>query len=166
VKSQVQVIATGILLVGVGFLLGRLDWQTPAARAQESALDAAPSEDTTKKIVAAHEALKQAMEALKVDARYVSATKSLNPYAVLSGGVQALDDLESGRGVDPYTFALLHADDAVDEIRENLARDEQGRLTYKGRIIRIYPVSKLKTILATTRILTGEVKPKKGEEPE
>jgi hypothetical protein len=87
----------------------------------------------------------------------------MNTYAIMVGGVDALDDLESGRGVDPETFAALYAGDAIDEVAQHLSRDEDGRLTYKNRPLRIYPVSRLKKLHSQRLVITGEVLLPKSE---
>ena len=62
------------------------------------------------------------------------------------GGVNAEQDLEEGRGVDPETFAALYADMATPKIAEHLDYDEQGRLRYKKNVIRIYSKERLRTL--------------------
>ena len=69
-----------------------------------------------------------------------------NSFLVSTGGGDAVADLESGRGVDPETFAALYADLATDEIAQHLAKDGEGRLTYKGKLVRIYPIARLKEL--------------------
>lgn len=151
-------------LVAAGYLWGRLDaLSVSAVRAQEST--PGPSDETAKKIQAANDALKAAADALKNESLYNPATKTINAYAVLVGGVNALEDLESGRGVDPETFAALYAGDATDEVAPHLSKDEDGRLTYKNRLIRIYPISRLKKLHAQRLILTGEVQASKNGKP-
>lgn len=78
--------------------------------------------------------------------------------AVLAGGINAVDDLESGRGVDPETFAALYADEATEDVKLHLGKDEDGRLTYKNKVVRIYPISRLKKMQAQRLIITGEAK--------
>jgi hypothetical protein len=115
----------------------------------------APSEDTAKKIVVAYDSMRAAMEGLKQEQKYVPATKSLNPYSVMVGGLDVVADLESGRGVDPYTFAGLYAGDATDEIAAQLTKDEDGRLLYKNRVIRMYPISRFKKLEGQRITLTS-----------
>ncbi|MCH7688590.1 MAG: hypothetical protein IH899_18235 [Planctomycetes bacterium] len=86
------------------------------------------------------------MIALQQENVYNSATKGLNSFLVSTGGGDAVADLESGRGVDPETFAALYADLATDEVAQHLAKDEEGRLTYKGKLVRIYPIARLKEL--------------------
>ena len=84
------------------------------------------------------------------------ATKGLNAFAVSCGGVNALDDLEAGNGVDPETFAGLYAGLAKPDVAAQLGRDDQGRITYKNKIVRMYPVSRLKKLFATRLKYSGE----------
>ncbi len=149
---------SAIGLVGLGFVLGRADMNSGnGVRAQE-AETTGPSEETTKKIQLANDALKAAVESLKNESLYVAATKPINVMAVLAGGINAVDDLESGRGVDPETFAALYADEATEDVKLHLGKDEDGRLTYKNKVVRIYPISRLKKMQAQRLIITGEAK--------
>jgi len=149
-------------LVAFGYVWGRLDANGVAtAKAQEQS--ALPSEETSKKIQAANDLLRTVVDALKNESRYNLATKSMNVFAIMVGGVDAVDDLESGRGVDPETFAALYAGEATDEVAQHLSKDEDGRLTYKNRVIRIYPITRLKKLYAQRAILTGEVQPTKAD---
>jgi len=151
-------------LLALGYVCGRVDaLLTSPLTAQEQ--PALPSEETSKKILTANDALRGAMDALKNESRYVPATKSMNVFGIMVGGVNAVDDLESGGGVDPETFAALYAGDATDEIAQHLSKDEDGRLTYKNRPIRIYPVSRLKKLYGQRLILSGEVQAPKSARP-
>lgn len=154
-QRAVQMGVLGLVLL-TGYVLGRFDaFEGSFLAAQENA--AGPSDEAQRKIVAANEALKAAMEALKAESLYTPATRSLNVYGILTGGLNAIDDLEAGRGVDPETFADLYADLAVDEVQQHLAKDSDGRLTYKNKLVRIYPTSRLKRLHNQRQLLTGEV---------
>lgn len=161
-------IVLGSGLLTIGYLLGSLGLFS-AVRAQEDG--AAPSEDTVKKIVAANDALKAAVDQLKNESRYEVATKGINSYAVMVGGLNVKEDLESGHGVDPETFAALYAaafdlkklnikdDSLADWLDVNLLDyDAEGRLTYQNKVVRIYPVSRLKKLNALRQVLIGETK--------
>jgi hypothetical protein len=161
-------IALGAGLIAVGYLLGNLSL-SPLVRAQDA--DAGPSDDSAKKIVAANDALKAAVDQLKLESRYEAATKGINSYGVMVGGVNAKQDLESGHGVDPETFAALYAaaydlkklnlkdETLADWLDVNLLDyDAEGRLTYKNKVVRIYPVSRLKKLNAQRMVLIGEVR--------
>lgn len=155
--SKAVRIGSALALIALGFFLGRVDTASwSRLHAQDGA--AGPSEETTKKIQLANDALKAATESLKNESLYAPATKSINVFGVLTGGLNAVDDLESGRGVDPETFAALYADDATEDVKQHLGKDEDGRLTYKNKVVRIYPISRLKKAYAQRMVVTGEVK--------
>lgn len=126
-----------------------------ASFAQDDAGVDKPSAETTKKIVAANDAIRAAMEGLKQEQRYNPITKTVNPYAVLVGGLDSMADLESGRGVDPYTFAALYAGDAIETVAAQLTKDAEGRVLYKNRLVRMYPVSRFKKLEGQRLQLSG-----------
>ncbi len=154
---------SAIGLVGLGFLLGRMDFHTVSVIRAQDADATGPSDETTKKIQLANDALKAAAESLKNESLYIAATKPINVLGILSGGINAVDDLESGRGVDPETFAALYADEATDDVKLHLGKDEDGRLTYKNKVLRIYPISRLKKMNAQRKVVTGEAKAVRAE---
>ena len=158
-------------LVAIGYAIGSLGLHR-SLRAQDAG--AGPSDDSVKKIVAANDALKAAVDQLKLESRYEAATKAINSYAVMVGGLNVKEDLESGRGVDPETFAALYSaaydlkklnikdDSLADWLDVNLLDyDAEGRLTYQNKVVRIYPVSRLKKLNAQRMVLVGEVKAEK-----
>ena len=151
---------TVLALVGFGYLLGTAHVGGPGRlQAQQGGQQqdpAQPSIASQDRVRQAADAVAQAAEALGQEARYIPATEGLNSFVVLSGGANAMDDLESGRGVDPVTFAGLYADMAVPEVAEHLEKDAQGRLTYKGKVVRMYPVSRLRAIFEEQARLRGE----------
>lgn len=61
-------------------------------------------------------------------------------------GIDAVRDLEEGRGVDPETFAAIYADRATPEVTQNIDTDADGRKRYKGTVIRLYSKERLKEI--------------------
>lgn len=165
---QLKRIAFCGALIALGYLLGTCSSFAPA-RAQDAT--SMPSEDATKKILDANEKLKAAVEALKLESRYESVTRGINSYSVLVGGLNAKEDLEAGHGVDPETFAALYTaafdmkklnirDDSLADWVDltQLDYDAEGRLTYGGKIVRIYPVSKLKKLRAQRLVLIGEAR--------
>jgi hypothetical protein len=141
----------------------------PAAAAQPGSL----SDETQKKIHNAFVAIKAAHEVLDAESKYVSATTSLNVFGILSGGLDAIGDLETGRGVDPETFAALYADQGTEEVKNKLTRDDAGRLVYNGKLVQMYSISRLKSAFAARNALSGEkgaapgaAGKDKGEKPE
>lgn len=161
-SSVVARLASAGCLIGLGYWLGVSGLLGPAAtHAQPTTpADAAsaddPSEAAMEKIKAAYPALNEAMVALSREGRYKAATEGLNCFAVLAGGVDALADLESGRGVDPITFAGLYAGQAIPEVADELDFDENQRLTYKGKLVRMYSIARLKKMFENQRRYTGQ----------
>jgi hypothetical protein len=151
-RGRQMIVMTAVL--GLGYLLGSAQLiRLPSLLGQEGG---GPSDEAQKKIQAAYDALRAAQDALKQEGLHKPVTKSLNSYAVLAGGLDCERDLEEGKGVDPETFAALYAGDAVESIEPDLSRDEEGRLTYKNKVVRIYPISRLKRIHDYRQQLTGE----------
>ena len=83
---------------------------------------------------------------LSAEQRHRSATEGENFFALSVGGIDSLQDLEEGRGVDPETFAALYADRALPDVAEHLETDDNGRIRYKGNIVRLYSREKLKEV--------------------
>jgi len=147
-KTTLQFFAVGCLLAGSYFLGTQHAFAPPSARAQGfgAPADNSGMDEVEIAISEARNAVKKAGSLLEQSGRYQSASRVPNVSAILAGGVNALDDLENGRGVDPETFAALYAEQALDEIATELDRDELGRLTYKGKVIRLYSISRLKNL--------------------
>jgi hypothetical protein len=145
-KLNWRVLLFGCGMLALGYLLGVTGTVSVTVTAQDPA--SGPSDETADKVRAAHEALRVAMEALKSEGRYETITEGLNPFLILSGGGSAKQDLESGRGVDPETFAALYANQALPELVEQFERDEQGRVTYNGEVVRLYSRSRLERVFA------------------
>lgn len=169
-RTSMRILAVGGLVV-LGYLLGSSQ-SFRAAHAQSA--DTPPSDEAIKKIVEAHDSLKKAAAQLALESRYTSATKAVNPYAILVGGINVKDDLESGHGVDPDTFAALSV--AAYELKKNHIKDDSladwvdtnlfgydadGNLTYKNKVIRIYSISRMRKLNAQRMIVLGEVKEQK-----
>ncbi len=138
----------GLIVLGLlvtGYLFGVSGaFLSDSVLGQDPAVQLSP--ETDEKLKKANDALTAAMTALTSDQVYNSATKGMNSFLVSTGGGDAVADLEKGRGVDPETFAALYADLATDEVAQHLAKDEEERLTYKGKLVRIYPIKKLKEL--------------------
>lgn len=83
---------------------------------------------------------------LSAGGQNTTVSSGLNFFAVSVGGVNAEQDLEEGRGVDPETFAALYADLASPKIAEHLDYDELGRLRYKKNVIRLYSRDRLRAL--------------------
>jgi hypothetical protein len=163
---------TGCLaLLTIGYVLGASQLLSPQALLAQgdkkygsgkgkSGADAAAaqglSDETKAKIKAAADALRTAMEALQAEQRYDSAIKSVNAFSVLSGGGNSVKDLQAGLGVDPETFAALYAGLATDSIVVDIGRDIDGKMTYKGKVVRMYPISAIQAAYVRRADITGE----------
>lgn len=150
----------GLGLLVTGFIGGAvLSPQLPRLQAQVPA--EGPTEETQVRIKAAIDAIDVAQQSLIQERLYNPAIEGLNAFAVTAGGTNALQDLETGRGVDPETFAGLYAGLAVDQVSQHLSRDDEGRLTYKNRVIRMAPISEIKRMYSNRSRLAGE-EPEEG----
>jgi hypothetical protein len=156
--------AVGLGLVGVGYVLGSVGvWPSRTAQAQLPQAGGAQepaglSKETAEKVKAAIDAVKAATTVLQEDGRYTPAVNGVNAFAATVGGVNALEDLETNRAVDPETFAALYAGQAVDEIAEHLGRDREGRLTYKDKVVRMYSLARIRELLAQRELIGAAAK--------
>lgn len=131
-------------LVAVGYFLGTMRVFQPAdAHAQGAALVELSTPD---KVKAAQKAIETAQQALVSDGKYQPVVAGFNSFAVTCGGVDAVKDLEEGRGVDPETFAGLYAGQAIGKFANDLKTDERGRLTYKDKVVRMYSINRIKKL--------------------
>ncbi|MEP3478865.1 MAG: hypothetical protein ABJZ55_06430 [Fuerstiella sp.] len=96
-----------------------------------------------------------------------SAISTVNYFAVSVGGIDAIKDLEEGRGVDPETLAALYAGYALPKVAQHLNLKFErgsriridapdGRLRYKGTVVRMYSPSKLRQLYALRKSLFDE----------
>lgn len=136
-------------LLAVGYVAGAGGWlQSPQAFAQPDGASAGPGKESENKIRAVQSALQEAMEQLRQDGKYNTITDGINAFLILSGGGDALQDLESGNGVDPETFAALYAGKGTPEIKDQLGTDDEGRLTFNDKPITIYSRKRLERMFA------------------
>ncbi len=154
VKSSIKRIGYTLSLLSIGYLLGISGSLIPqnikaqpaaSANEDEAQVDIQLSNEAIKEIQSAHESLTQAMETMKLEGKYTAATEGVNSYLVLTGGGNAIEDIQQGTGVDPFTFAALYAGLATEEISDDLSWDDSNRLMYKNKIIRIYSIEELKS---------------------
>jgi hypothetical protein len=138
-------------LVALGFVLGSSGFLRPAT-AQDPPAAQQPTqrlpEEVTTKLKETYSALLAAMQELQRQNMYQPAVEGVNSFAISVGGLNVLEDLETTRSVDPETFAALYADRAVEQVAQHLARDDAGRLTYKGKVVRMYPIARIKQLFA------------------
>lgn len=139
----------------LGYLAGSAHWSGSTVAKAQFGGDPA-SDEIAKSITAAYSSLQTVRNNLNQDGRYNPATKVMNVSALMAGGIDAIDDLEAGRGVDPETFAALYAGHGLDEVAIELDTDENGRLTYKGKVIRMYSIERLKKMFQERLKYSGE----------
>jgi hypothetical protein len=155
-----QRIGTSVLVMTVlaaGYVAGSIGLLAPAdLSAQGANAPQGPSEDSVEKITSSFDTMKTAAASLRREGRYETATRGLNLFAVSVGGLDVKGDLEKGRGVDPETFAALYAGLATTEIQEHIARDSQGRVTYKGKVVQMYPIRRLTQLFKERLKYSGE----------
>jgi len=156
-----RTISRGLLMVGllaVGYVMGASGIFSPTLTQAQESTDG-PSKETADKVRSANDALSSAMTALQQESVYVPAILGINAFSTSVGGVNAIEDLEAGRGVDPETFAGLYAGQAVAEVADHLGKDEEGRVTYKNKVVRMYPISRLKELFAQRAKQSGGPQP-------
>lgn len=144
--KRFQKLMAGLLLAGAGFVAGQLT-------AGHSTLLSASQDESSKYGLDVLQAYRQLNKAgrelsslLTAGGNLTSVTTAANYFGISVGGVNAEQDLEEGRGVDPETFAALYADLATPKIAEHLDYDEQGRLRYKKTVIRLYSRERLRAL--------------------
>jgi len=162
---KLKTLAFGLAMLLVGYWAGSgtsLEFATLTAQDGDSGL----SEDTAAKVQAAHEALETAMDALQQDEKYEGLSEGPNAYLILSGGGSAMEDLTSGLGVDPESFAALYAKQVKPEVLDALTTDDQGRLLYNEQLVRLYSRTRLeKTFAERAKLsLLGDAKSSRASE--
>ena len=147
-------IGGAVALVALGFVLGSSGIlksavaQNPPATDQEPLPKQRLPEEVVTKLKETQSALLAAMQELQRQNLYQPVVEGVNSFAISVGGLNVKEDLETTRSVDPETFAALYAQRATEEIAQHLAKDEAGRLTYKGKVVRMYPIARIKQLFA------------------
>lgn len=138
-------VTTGLLLLATGYAMGSLASGVAPLRAQSDESEKY-SDDILRAYRVANKAVRDLNSLCSAGGQNTSVTTGINYFAVSVGGINAEQDLEEGRGVDPETFAALYADLAAPKIAEHLDFDELGRLRYKKNVIRLYSKDRLRTL--------------------
>ena len=141
----------------VGYAAGNFNLLQPAQlHAQDAAEgEVVRSDEAVSQVRSVVNAGEAAAVVLENEALYKSATRGVNVFAISVGGTNGIADLEDGRGVDPETFAALYAERWSAEVEPHIGHDESGRLTYKGKLIRMYSQERLKKFFTTRESLAG-----------
>ncbi|MFV0444757.1 MAG: hypothetical protein ACK5Q5_14390 [Planctomycetaceae bacterium] len=138
----------GAVMLATGYWLGSAGGLQSRAAVAFDDVDNKEAAAAEGKIRDAQAALQTAMEELRQINRYNPITDGLNSFLILSGGGDAMQDLESGNGVDPETFAAIYAGKAIPEVADQLGKDDEGRITFQEKPITIYSRSKLQRMFA------------------
>ncbi|MCA9055524.1 MAG: hypothetical protein KDA75_16900 [Planctomycetaceae bacterium] len=147
--QSVRTMAFGAAMLVCGYLLGTTGaFDSSPATAYDDEEQVGPGKDAENKIRTAQRNLQEAMEQLRQDGNYNAITDGVNPFLVLSGGGDALQDLDSGNGIDPWTFAGIYAGKAIPEVAEELGTDDEGRVTYNDKPITVYSRKRLTQMFA------------------
>ncbi len=144
--QKISLIAFAAVVFFAGYLVGisnSAGQRTLAASTQD---DERLSDQTLVTYKAAQLRFNELADLLEAERRYQPVSSDQNFFAVSVGGIDALRDLEEGRGVDPETFASLYAERSVPEIAEHIEIGNDGRLRYKGNIVRMYSRERLKSV--------------------
>lgn len=144
--GRLKTVVSGLILFAAGYGTATLNGFAPSQI--EATQDAAAgsgqmSDDALKAYKKVSKAIKELNNLYVASGESSSAFDGVNFFAASVGGINAERDLEEGRGVDPETFAAIYAGKASPKIKENLDRDELGRLRYKKNVIRLYSQERL-----------------------
>lgn len=145
-------------LFAAGYWCGQGNFSvTNELQAQADASREGASQDAIRKIRLAQHTASDAQSSLENEQLYLPAISGTNSFAVMVGGLNAVQDLERGLGVDPVTFVGLYSGFATEEVAPKLDYDDEGRLTYDGRLVRLYPKTRLRQLRARqAKIAAGE----------
>jgi hypothetical protein len=145
--KSLSVVLTFAAIFGCGYLCGSFQGLQPeSAAAQEQIGVEEISNDTLIAYLKFRKACSDLGDSLTAESLNVPATEDVNYFALSVGGLDAIRDLEEGRGVDPETFAAIYADRANPSITQHLDTDDLGRVRYKGTVVRMYSRERLREI--------------------
>lgn len=136
------------LLLATGYLAGAVSQPAMLSAVSQEGAENEVGQDVLKAYHSVSKSVKELNSLLSAGGQSTTVTSGVNFFANSVGGVNAEQDLEEGRGVDPETFAALYADLATPRIAEHLDFDELGRLRYKKNVVRIYSRERLKTLFS------------------
>lgn len=146
---------TVVLAAGIGIGSMRSSLVSQIEAQDDAVLESPLSEDAANQIRAVNRSLESARDELETEGRYRAATDAVNPFLIMVGGGDAIADLESDDGVDPETFAALYAGMASEAIKDDVTIDDEGRVRYKGKVVRMYSIKRLKQMYARRSAMSG-----------
>ncbi|MFK7820133.1 MAG: hypothetical protein AB8G99_15535 [Planctomycetaceae bacterium] len=136
----------GLGLLTVGYVLGAVFHPAPNMLHAQAASQTGLERETLVNFQLMHQKMSEVVAELEGEAKYTSGVDGTNAFAASVGGVDALKDLEENRGVDPETFGALYAGRASPEVFPHLGTDENGRVTYKDKVVRMYSRERLRKL--------------------
>lgn len=129
--------------------------------------------ETLQKYKAVYRALRDLDDFLRAVGFERSALVEINYFAMSVGGIDAIKDLEEGRGVDPETLAGLYAGYATPAVARHLnmqpvaggwkITSPDGRLRYKETVVRLYSPARLARLFARRESFREENERKRRE---
>lgn len=144
-RIRMTLAAAGLL--GAGYLLGQANTSPATLHAAAQQTDVTEiSSDTLVTYKKTFRTTNDLADMMRAENLYDPASEGLNYFALSVGGIDVIRDLEEGRGVDPETFAALYADRATPEVSQHLDTDPNGRIRYKGTVVRMYSRDRLKEV--------------------
>ena len=167
---RTAVVVCGVALFAAGFVCGQLDSAVPStlnAQADE------PAQLTPDALVAyqkARKAVSDLNDTFIAAGFSTAAASDVNYFSVSVGGIDAMRDLEEGRGVDPETFAALYAFEDQElgatgkservfkrfgvDVSQHLDSDDHGSVRYKGKVVQMYSTERLNQLFKRRDELT------------
>lgn len=145
--KRIGTLAVAALIFGSGYFCGNRHVAQPqivsANTQQQKDTGVQISDESLKSYYGFRKSATDLEASLRGENLNVSATEDPNFFALSVGGIDAVRDLEEGRGVDPETFAAIYADRVTTDVRAALDTDADGRIRYKGTVIRMYSKDRL-----------------------
>lgn len=138
-----RTLIAGTVVFIAGYLAGHCVSVAPVELSAQQETAAQYSGEMLSAYRKSHKSVQDLASVFKAAGRMTSVSGGLNYFAVSVGGTDAEKDLNDGQGVDPETFAALYAERVAPSIAQHLDYDEQGRLRYKGNVIRMYSRERL-----------------------
>ena len=155
-RPRFRSLAFCLVLLGAGYVLGATLHSPAALHAQQDTPIDDYDDSLTLTINTLYGNLQELQKSLEAERKHSSAVDGPNAFALMVGGTDAVRDLEEDRGVDPETFAALYAGRAAPSVFPHLGTDDKGRVTYKGKVVRMYSRERLKRLYRRRDLLTNE----------
>ncbi|QDU82068.1 hypothetical protein Pla110_38230 [Polystyrenella longa] len=145
-----------LALIGVGYGMGLAHQNLISeVRAQGPSRTEGVSTESLTRIRNSYATLADVQKDLVASGRQEVGLSVVNVLAIGAGGTRTLEDLERGTGVDPFTFGALYAGLADPSIRSEVSFDEDNRLMYRGKALRLYSPERMKKLFKDFEAITA-----------